>query len=248
MAQSWGIRWLLLPVLLLLAPAAQAGTIFDATGLSESSTVSGTAEITLDSNTNLVTVVLTNTTPFTYGAAQLLTGFQFSLDGFSAGSLWAAWAAETVYVSGKHDAGPIGTPTYLGFKDLDTPATWELASIYRLNFNPDADYGIIAPFLAPETDYSGANDSVTGNPGHNPYVYETATFQISVPGLQEDAAISDVVFWFGTDFQGSATPDDPNPPTGIVPLPASAWMGLSFLAVLGVFRTVRRRRVLRAGA
>src|SRR5260370_25140029 len=48
--------------------------------------------------------------------------------------------------------------------------------------------------------YTNANGSITGNPPHNPFLAETATFTIHDSSITSAIVVSNVVFGFGTQF------------------------------------------------
>jgi hypothetical protein len=58
--------------------------------------------------------------------------------------------------------------------------------------------------------YSDANGSITGGNGqgnnpHNPFLFGTASFTITAPGVTADSVINNVVFSFGTS-EGNNVP------------------------------------------
>jgi hypothetical protein len=60
--------------------------------------------------------------------------------------------------------------------------------------------------------YSAANGSIAGNGPHNPFIFGTATFNLSVPGVTVDSTITSVTFSFGTtagdNVQGGRPPQE----------------------------------------
>jgi len=80
--------------------------------------------------------------------------------------------------------------------------------------------------------YSNANASIAGNGPHNPFLNQTATFTLSIPGLTSVTQLSNISFSFGT------TPGDNVPVTGA---PEPATMLLLGTGLLGVAGVVRRR-------
>lgn len=46
--------------------------------------------------------------------------------------------------------------------------------------------------------YSAANGSIAGNGPHNPFLNQTATFTVNIPGLTVDDSVRSATFSFGT--------------------------------------------------
>ncbi len=183
----------------LLATSAASAAMF--TGMSsDGHAVSATADFSAAGDT--LTVKLTNTTALTLDAGELFTGLDFSVIG-----------SPTL----TSDMGIQRTVARDGtFVDTGTAQnlSWSLVSMgggmFQLNFNPDAKDGIIGPPSG--GDYSGANGSINGNAGHNPFAAEMAVFELNVPGIGSAPLPSVVVktFRFGTNL---------DPGTGIIKLP-----------------------------
>ncbi len=214
---------------------ADAGTIYAGSSTNAGGyTISGSVDVTFDAAGNKITFVLTNTTPFTFSAAELLTAFRFDLSGVTgAGTLTSA----TAY---SRDVNAVGVYTDSAslVNLLGPPATWELGTLgtlFDLKFNPNAEYALIGKAEA-DGDYSQSNGGIKNNNGHNPFAALTATFVVSFTDVTSSAAITDLNFRFGTDFAGSVTP------VVVVPLPPAVLLGLGLLGGIGAVRAVRRRR------
>jgi hypothetical protein len=82
--------------------------------------------------------------------------------------------------------------------------------------------------------YGNANNSITGNGPHNPFLAGTVAFTLSVTGVNADTTISNVLFSFGT------TSGD-NVPGTAVPEPASMTLVAIGLASLASVAAARRR-------
>jgi PEP-CTERM motif len=215
-----------------LAIAAMLGCIFAATSasattLSFSGTssdghpVSGTADFTLGAGT--ATIKLTNTTTTTLDAGELFTGLDFSLAGLTP-SLTSKTGIERT-VTGSGSFSDTGSAQNL---------TWSLVSLgsgsFQLNFNPNADDAILGPPSG--GNYAGANGSIKGNAGHNPFAAEVGTFVLSVPGLTSGSSVSVKNFRYGTTLDpatGTTTgggPDVPEPSTLVLMV-----LGLALTAI-----------------
>lgn len=199
----------------------QAATI-PFTGTSGGDPVSGVADFTIDAGADTLTVKLTNTTTSTASAGQLFTGIDFNLSGLTP-SLVSDMAIErTVDNAGAFVDG--GGPVDI---------SWSLVALggdsYQLNFNPNAKHAIIGP---PDGgNYASSNGSIKGNPGHNPFAAEMATFVLSVDDLEDDTPIEVEVFRYGT----ALLPAVPDPNTnGGIPEPSTVvLLGLGLVGILG---------------
>ena len=206
---------------------ASAAPIFFVGTSVDTHPVSGEADITLNAGADTVTVKLTNTTLLTNDAGELFTGFDFSLGGLVPSMTSDTGIQRTVDGSGAFvDTG------------VAQNLSWSLVSLgggdYQLNFNPNAKDSIIGPPTAGS--YSGANGSINGNPGHNPFAAQTATFVLSVPNLEANTPVAAKVFRYGTGL---------DPAIGIittgsgVPEPTTA---LLLVVALALSAAQRRRR------
>jgi hypothetical protein len=212
-------------VIALLSVSASAGPVTLTNG-------SQTAKLdwSLNSDGDVLTIVVTNLTDSTESALDLLTGFEFTLTGISSHTV-SSLTAIPLDMEKKTGIGTIGTSEV----DLLDEATWSYTEpetdAYKFIFNPDAEYGIIGPPISVSgnsAQYDG-NGGIDVSPGHTPFAYQSATLKLEVEGSA--IGVEEVGFYFGTDFQ-----------VHVVPLPSGAWAGLALLGGLGLIQVVRRRR------
>lgn len=189
---------------LIAAPHASATLISFSGTSSDGHVVAGEALFTPSAGT--VTVKLTNTTGTTLDAGELFTGLDFSLGGLTP-SLTSKLGIERT-VTGSGSFSDTGAAQNL---------SWSLASLgsgnYQLNFNPDAKDAIIGPPSG--GNYAGANGSIKGNGGHNPFAAETATFVLDAPGATANTSATVTTFRYGTSL-------DPASGTTIINVPEPA--------------------------
>jgi hypothetical protein len=200
--------------------AAPAATITFNGLSSDGHAVAAKVQITPNAGADTLALKLTNTTAITLDAGELFTGLDFSLGGLTP-SLTSAQGNQRT-VTGVGALSDTGSPQNL---------SWSVASLgggnFQLNFNPNAADSIIGPPSG--GDYSGANGSVKGNAGHNPFAAETAEFVLSVPGLEAHTSIAITQFRFGTTLAAATGNAVPEPGLGLMALSALAgFSGLRF--------------------
>lgn len=88
--------------------------------------------------------------------------------------------------------------------------------------------------------YDNANGSIAGNPPHNPFLAETATYSLFLPGVTAASTITSATFSFGTSIGNSIPGDDPQ-----VPEPGTWTLLLAGSGLIAGASLLKRSRMLR---
>jgi hypothetical protein len=195
--------------MILLAGVASADQIFTtATGAINPLTgtpVSGTADFNLTGTT--LTLTLSNTITGIGSAGQLLTGLTFTLSDGSGVSL-SSQTGDLVQVNSDKTFTDLGTGALgWGFGSPGTN-TFEVCMICTggVSSGVTPAEGILGP-VSGDGKYDSANNSITGNGPHNPFVNGTGTYDFTVP---TGVTVSDVSFQFGTTPGGTISAPEPS--------------------------------------
>lgn len=231
-------RILAVPVVILAgsfaASIASAGVIMFMTptgSMTSGGPVSASATFTTSANDLMIT--LTNLQANPTDVAQALSGLDFTISGFTTGTLNSSSGTEvTIDGSG---IPSLGSSVDTGWALVSGP---ELCVICSSAKTVGPTHLIIGP-PAGDGNYDAANGSIAGNKPHNPFLSESATFDIGIMGLTAEDTISSVLFRFGTTYGEDTV-------TGQVPEPGTlALLGVG-LAALGFAGIGRRRRSTRS--
>ena len=214
-----------------------------ATGASTSGgPVSASASFSMSSPGSLK-ITLNDTLPNPNNVSQLLSGFSFSIPGFTTGTLTSSSSTEVNVATG-------------GTFNLGTAATtgWILQPGFDLCDICSSGKGALVPgglIIGPPDSsnlYANANGSIAGNSAHNPFLYETATYDLSISGLtSSNFTVSSVLFRFGTTF-GTDTSVGACTSSGCsstVPEPGALALFAAGLGALGFALSYKRRRAAR---
>ena len=206
--------------------------MFSGSGTSAGVPVTSTASFT--TTAGQLQLTLQNTTVHTADAGQLLTGIRFTLapNPITTATLTAATAIpRTIATNGTYVDGP--SQSILG--------TWESslnAGVYQLDFNPNAEFGIVGPADGETASVAGlytGNGSINGNSGHNPFTAKLATFFLSSPEITAGTTISNVSFIYNTGLS-YVVPGTSVPPPPPIPEPSTFLFGLGLFGVCGAAR------------
>jgi hypothetical protein len=213
--------------------SASTITFTTPTGSMTSGPVNASATIT--TATNSVFITLTNLQANPTDVAQLLSDFDFVLsNGATTGTLGTTSGQEvTVNSNGTFSLG--GTVSTGWGLNNNVGGGLQLTA---LGFPIAPAHLIIGPSGAGNL-YSNANGSIAGNGPHNPFLNQTATFNIAVTGVTAATTVTGATFSFGTTA-GVNVPGTPGTPS--VPEPISS--ALVGTGLIGLFYL--RRRNLRS--
>lgn len=213
--------------------AAHANTFsFTASGTSQGNPISAMATVTTESGE--IVVSITNTLVNPTDVSQNISDFEIFLN-----------------------SALTGTPTYNGTQTNTTATvasggnfttgssnnTWSLTNpVSNEIFLNDLTAGACGPSCTilgqPGAGglYTNANGSIAGNGPHNPFFWETGSFDILAPGVTASTAVTGATFSFGT-VAGNDVPG-----VSSTPLPgAFALFGSVLFGGLGVSRWRKRR-------
>jgi hypothetical protein len=178
---------------------------------------SASAQFTV-SPAGTLTIVLTNNSPHTVSAGELIRSLSFKVSSVTTGSLTSSLGSE-------RDVASDGTFTDSALATTD----WTLSAGTTFLLSATTPDRLVIGDPESGGIYSLANSSIAGNGPHNPFLHNSPTFTITgMAGLTSVNQLSNVLFGFNTD--NSTTPGTPH--ITLVPLPQAAWLG--FVLVGGI--------------
>jgi hypothetical protein len=189
------------------------------------------ADITFGVGTITVTLKDLNADPG--DVSQVLTGFSMALANLPAAeSLTASSGVERTVAKDKTYTD--GASVAAGWADLSSGKILKLDVLSGPGHAGPAHAIIGAP--AADNKYDSAGGSIAGNPSHNPFLAQSATFTFNVSGFGPLSATS-ATFQFGTtDGAGQITTQ-----VSATPLPSAAMSGFALLGLMAGLRWLRRR-------
>ena len=223
--------------LLTVSPASAATVTFvTPTG----ATTSGgpvDASATFTTSTNTIAVTLSNLEKNITDVAQAISDLFFTFSGSTLSStptLTSSSGQEVTVNSG--GTFSLGSTVSTGFAVSSTGPNTLLLNVLG---TPTAPAHLIIGPPGPGNLFSNANGSIAGNGPHNPFLFENATFDISLAGITASTVITGATFSFGTTA-GINVAGVPSP----VPLPG-AFLLFSTVLVGGLGLAGCRKRRLR---
>jgi len=192
--------------------------------------VSAEADITTGNGT--ITIVLKDLLANPGDVSQLVSDFHFTVanGGNLTSSTLSSSSGQDLNVAG-NGTFTTGSTVSTGWDYTGTATGGDLTALGQSG----PQHLIIGPPGGGGT-YSNANGSIAGNPPHNPFLNQSATFTISAAGVTANTTITAVQFSFGTTA-GNNVPGVPGP---AVPEPATI-LGASIAGLAGLLFAWRRR-------
>ena len=181
------------------------------------------AHAVFTTSTDTLAIVLSNLQPDTQILSQNLNGISFTIGtGQSSGSLSSSSALERkIHADGSFvDNGTVATGWLLG----NVGSTF---SLDQIGSSAAPTHTIVGPSTG--SSYPDAKPSIAGAKLFNPFLSESATFVLNVPGLTSQSTITSATFTFGyTNCFSSVTVTLPEP--GSLALATMGGLGLAVIA------------------
>ena len=202
---------------------ASSITFFTPTGATTSGgAVSDSATVVTGAGT--VTITLTNLLANPTDVAQLISDFDFVLsNGATTGTLTSSSGqAITINADQSSTLGSTGS------------TGWGLNNNVGGGLQLDA-LGFVGPagLIIGPGPYTNANGSIAGNGPHNPFLNQTATFNLAVLGVTTSTSVTGATFSFGTTPGINVV----GVPRGVTPEPSSlVLLGTGIIGAAGMLR------------
>ena len=179
------MRTVVIAAIALLVTASRAQAIVI---LSSASNGSVSASATITTSANSLTVVLTNLQTNITTSAQAISGIQVTLSDTPASAALSTASGQLIDISGGSFVLDASTISHWGAGKSAATVTLETIGTFGGGGQPN-DL-IIGP-----PPYTSTNSGVSN---FNPYIQNTGTFGLSVPGITSDTTVTAVNFLFGT--------------------------------------------------
>ena len=162
------------------------------------------AQVTCTTGPDSITLVLENLQVDPKSVVQNLSGLRFTVStGQTAGTLTGSSGVPRSVASNKtYTDGPV------------VSSGWELGTLgaglylHVLGTAVGPSHTILGPPDASDK-YGNSNGSIKGNGPHNPFLAESVTFVLDVPGVTENSSITEVTFEFNTSPGYNVTVPEP---------------------------------------
>jgi hypothetical protein len=231
------LRFLALAAVLCSSIAAQADTLtyVTPTGSKDGAGDLVNARATFTTGTDAITIVLSNLFSNPTDVGQNLSDLFFTVStGQKTGTVSSSSGLErTIADDGSFTVGSTVDAGWV----LSTSGSGLLLDVLAGTGHAGPAHTLIGP--AGGATYTNANGSIAGNGPHNPFLFGSITFNLSVAGVTAGSSISSATFSFGTTAGDNVTGTrGPNP----VPEPAT-WAIAAAMSLAGVFYYGRKQLV-----